>query len=201
MVTNYKKETIDSYNQNTKEFSSKYKYFMNLDKRDEFQDFIDLIKWDKVLDLGCWPWHHSVYFKEKWFNVTSIDLSKWIINLCKEKWLNAQIMDIENLELEDNSFDWIRAATSLLHIPKSNIENVIKKLTQILKDDWILHVSVKEGTWERFVEDRSWWKKRFFAFWEENELKNIFNKYFLLLKTQKAQEKETTYLKAFFRKK
>jgi len=54
-------------------------------------------------------------------------------------------MDIENLEFQDEIFDGIWAATSLLHIPKANLNKVIKKLNKILKDEGILHISVKEG--------------------------------------------------------
>lgn len=197
----YKQATIDSYNQNAKEFSNRYKKRMNVGKRSEFQKFISLVNTGKILDIWCWPGYHSLYFKQQWFEVTAIDLSETMISLCKENGIEAQLMDIENLTFADQSFDGIRAATSLLHIPKANLHNVIKKIYDILKDNGILHVSVKEGTGEGLVQDKEWDKKRFFAFRDEEEFKKVVEHYFICIDTEKIEEKDATFLKMFFRKK
>jgi len=43
-MMDYKQETISSYNKNAKEFSSRYKDMMDLEKRYEFQRFVGLLK-------------------------------------------------------------------------------------------------------------------------------------------------------------
>ncbi len=196
----YKKQTIESYNQNTEELSEKFKELMDLNRRYEFQRFIDLLKGKKILDLGCGSGDHSLYFKENGLDVTAIDLSEEMIKLCKEKGLDAFVKDIENLDFEDKSFDGIWAVTSLLHIPKSNLKSVIKKLNLILKDGGILYVCVKEGKGEDLVEDKSGNTSRFFAFWKEEELMKLFEDYFVLIENKKVQLKNTVFLQVFFRK-
>ena len=200
-MMNYKEKTIDSYNKNAKKLSEKFKSLMDLKRRCEFQRFIDLLKTNrnKILDLGCGSGDHSLYFKERGLDVTSIDLSEEMINLCKEKGLNAFLMDIENLEFEDKSFNGIWAVTSLLHVPKSKLNEVIKKLNLILNDNGILYVCVKEGKGEELVVDESG-DTRFFAFWSEEEMKKLFDDYFVLLESNKVQLKNTVFLQAFFRK-
>ena len=195
-----KKKTIESYNQNTKEFTEKFKKLMDLIRRYEFQRFIDLLNGKKILDLGCGSGDHSLYFKERGLDVTAIDLSEEMIKLCKEKGLNAFVMDIERLDFKDNSFDGVWAVTSLLHIPKSKLPKVIKKLNLILKDNGILYVCVKEGEGEGLVEDKSGNTSRFFAFWREEELKKLFEDYFVLIENEKVRLKNTTFLQAWFRK-
>jgi len=196
----YKKITIDSYNQKAREFSKKFKEFTDLNRRYEFQRFIDLLNGKQILDLGCGSGDNSLYFKEKGLDVTAIDLSEEMIKLCKEKGINAFLMDIENLEFEDKSFDGIWAATSLLHIPKSKLSKVIEKLNAILKDDGILFVCVKEGEGEELVYDKITSTKRFFAFWKEEELKKLFDNYFVLLESEKVQLENTVFLQLSFRK-
>ena len=200
-MMNYKEKTIDSYNKIAKKLSEKFKSLMDLKRRCEFQRFIDLLKTNrnKILDLGCGSGDHSLYFKERGLDVTSIDLSEEMINLCKEKGLNAFLMDIENLEFEDKSFNGIWAVTSLLHVPKSKLNEVIKKLNLILNDNGILYVCVKEGKGEELVVDESG-DTRFFAFWSEEEMKKLFDDYFVLLESNKVQLKNTVFLQAFFRK-
>jgi ubiquinone/menaquinone biosynthesis C-methylase UbiE/galactitol-specific phosphotransferase system IIB component len=199
-IMDYKKITIKSYNQNTKELSEKFKGLMDLKRRYEFQRFINLIKGEKILDLGCGSGDHSQYFKEKGLDVTAVDLSEEMIKLCKEKGLKAFIKDIEQLDFEEKTFDGIWAVTSLLHIPKIKIKKVIEKLNNILKDEGILYVCVKEGEGERLIEDESGNTSRFFAFWKEDELIKMFEKQFYLIENKKVQQNNTTFLQAFFKK-
>lgn len=196
----YKKKTIESYNQNAKELSEKFKELMDLKRRYEFRRFINLLKGKKILDLGCGSGDHSLYFKERGLDVTAIDLSEEMIKLCKEKGINAFVKDIENLDYKDKSFDGIWAVTSLLHITKSKLQKVIEKLNFILKDEGILYVCVKEGVGEDLVKDKSGNTSRFFAFWTEEEMKKLFEEYFVLIENKKVQLKNTVFLQAFFRK-
>ncbi|MFH1682661.1 MAG: methyltransferase domain-containing protein [Candidatus Woesearchaeota archaeon] len=194
----YKKKTIESYNQNAKELSEKFKGLMDLKKRYEFQRFIDLLEGTKVLDLGCGAGDHSLYFKEMGLDVTAVDLSAEMIRLCKEKGLNASVKDIENLDFENNSFDGVWTVTSLLHIPKSKLKKVIEKLDLILKNEGILYLCVKEGEGEKWVNDR--FGSRFFAFWKEDEIKKLFEDYFVPIENKKVQLGNTVFLQVFFKK-
>jgi len=199
-MEDYKKETIKSYDKHAKEFSEKFKELMDLKRRYEFQRFIGLLKGKKILDLGCGSGDHAVYFSKQGFDVTCIDLSKEMIELCKEKGLNASIMDIEDLKFEDNFFDGIWATTSLLHILKSKIPNIVKKLTLLLKNNGILYICLKEGEGEKIKEEGKG-LKRFFAFWKKEELLKIFKRSFELIEFKKVKLGHTVFLQFFFRKK
>jgi len=199
-VDNYKHQTIEAYDKNAKELSEKFKKCTDIDKRYAFKRFMDLLKGKKILDLGCGSGEHSSYFKEKGLDITAIDLSREMIRLCLDKKLNAVLMDIEHLDFENDSFDGIWAVTSLLHVPKLKLKDVIKKLNLILKTNGVLYVCVKEGKGEKFVDYGSSDAKRFFAFWEEDELKKEFENYFDLIELRKEQVNQDVFLKAFFRK-
>lgn len=60
----------------------------------------------KILDVGCGAGSHSLYFQEKNFDVTSIDISANAIEACKLRRLkNAKVENILNLKSEQ--FDTI----------------------------------------------------------------------------------------------
>ncbi len=195
----YKKKTIESYDKYAKDFSHKFKNLTNLDERPEFQRFISLIHGKKILDLGCGSGDHALYFKQKGFEVTAIDLSNEMIKLCKEKGINAKKMDIEKLEFKDNTFNGIWAVTSLLHIPKQKIGRIIKKLSKILRYNGLLYICMKEGKGEKLEKEPNG-SERYFAYWKEEELKKAFKEHFTLIDSEKVHANNTTFIQMFLRK-
>jgi ubiquinone/menaquinone biosynthesis C-methylase UbiE len=198
---NFKDTTIESYDKNATEFSIKFKQLMEFQKLDEFPTFLNLLKGPKILDLGCGAGDHTLFFKEQGFQAIGIDLSESMIQLCKKKGIDAEVMDIENLTFSNNTFDGIWATTSLLHIEKKNITPVIKKMYDILKKEGTLHVCVKKGRGEELIFDKNSSQKRFFAFWEEEELIKQFEPYFEVIKSQVKTFKNIDFLNIFFQKK
>ncbi len=87
--------------------------------------------------------------------------------------------------------------TSLLHIPKKKIPNVVCNLSRILKKRGIMHVCLKEGDGEGFIGDKS--GRRFFSYWKGDEMINAFVSYFKLVDFWKRKERGITFMSAFFR--
>jgi ubiquinone/menaquinone biosynthesis C-methylase UbiE len=201
-MKDYKKKTIEYYNNKSEEMSEKFRDLMDIKKRYEFDKFINLLKGKKVLDLGSGSGEHAEYFSDRGFDVLCVDLAENMVRLCKEKGLKAEVMDIENLKFEDNAFDGIWAVTSLIFTPKSKIQKVIKDLHRILKKDGIIYVCVKEGEGEKWVKKKGENEERYFVFWKEEELKKEFEKYFELIESKRARRLDTNImlLNVFFRK-
>jgi ubiquinone/menaquinone biosynthesis C-methylase UbiE len=85
--------------------------------------------------------------------VTCIDLSNEMVNLCQEKGLNAHVMDFYDLQFPDQSFDAVFALNCLLHVPKANLESVLKEVHRVLRDGGLFFCGVyggqdTEGIWE-----------------------------------------------------
>jgi len=59
----------------------------------------------KILDVGCGAGSHSLYFKEKGFQVKSIDVSKGAIEVCKLRGLKC--VEVKNILDETETFDTI----------------------------------------------------------------------------------------------
>ena len=201
MSEDYKSRTIASYDKHIDFYDTYLKGLFNLYRRGEFGKFLEAVpRGAKVLDLGCGTGDHAAYFEQQGLNVKCIDLSEEMVGLCKRKGLDAEVMDIEDLKFEDDSFDAVWAVTSLLHIPKRNLSSVLSKISDILKPEGILYVCVKEGEGERFVPDKhDGSTERFFSYWREEELCDTFGEYFILDNFERKRFKKSKFFEAFFR--
>ena len=102
-------------------------------------------------------------------------------------------MDMRNLDFEENTFDGIWACASFLHIPKEDTKNTLLGFRKILKSAGLIYLSVKKGSEEKFVEkDEYKGRTKFFAFYTEDEFKNLIESYnFKILKVLIDKKKDT----------
>lgn len=148
----YKDKTIQAYDAHVKSFSEKFSAQMDFE-RPEFNTFMGLLSGNKVLDVGCGSGDHMSYFQKKGLDVMGIDLSKEFVNICVQKGLNVIQMDMEQMNFEKESFDGIWAVTSLLHVPKINLGNILKKFNNILTSNGVIYICLIEGDGEGFLKD------------------------------------------------
>ena len=126
----------------------------------------------------------SKYLVKKGFNVTGIDFSDEMIKLAKEQVPTGRffVKDIKQpLEFE-NLFDGVFAQAVLLHIPKNEIVDVLKNITEPLKSGGYFYVAVKEirpgNEDEEIVKknDYGYEYERFFSYFSLDELKDYIKK-------------------------
>ncbi len=197
----YKEINLESYDTNASVFADYFKGLLDLERRPEFKQFVNLLKGNKILDLGCGGGDHALWFKKQSLDVTAIDFSEEMVKICNRKGLKAIVMDIEDLKFNNNSFEGIWAVTSLLHIPKLKIRQVIAKLADISVSDGLIYVVLKEGEGEEFLVDKqNTQTKRFFSFWQKDEFLRETKDFFTLINFERNQVGQTNYLHFFFRK-
>lgn len=133
----------------------------------------------KVLDLGAGSGIYANYFKNHGLDVTCIDLSESMVNLCKEKRLKAFQMDFYDLEFDDNSFDIVWSLNTLLHVPKNDIGKIFNNIKRVLKPDGVFYMGVYGGkNFEGIWEEDFYKPKRFFSFYVDSDMKRLLDKYF-----------------------
>ncbi|OIO80111.1 hypothetical protein AUJ84_04550 [Candidatus Pacearchaeota archaeon CG1_02_32_132] len=208
-MDDYKIKTIESYDKNAKNFAEYFKGLMDVPGRPEFNKFTGSLNGNKILDLGCGGGDHSVWFRDNGFEVSAVDLSEEMVKLAREKGVDARVIDIEDLKFEENSFDGIWAVTSLLHVPKYKIKEVIRKLSLILKPTGVLLVVLKEGDRENYVDDkndtssRAFLKnagtKRYFVPYQKDEFLEYTKDSFELIDFWSQKPRNTNYLHFLFR--
>ena len=137
---------MNYYDLNGEDF---FKDTANVDMSEHYSEFLKFFSENaSILDAGCGSGRDSLNFKNLGFEVTSIDGSKKMCELASE-YLKSKVLHMQFQEIEfDNHFDGIWASASLLHVPSSEIEDVLKRLHKSLKKDGIIYASFKYGDFE-----------------------------------------------------
>jgi SAM-dependent methyltransferase len=167
--------TINTYEQTADLYNSLYP---DVNKKN-INFFIKQLNGKGILDIGCGSGRDAEYFVNKGLDVVGIDLSDRFIEISRAKVPNAKFikMDMRNINFPLESFDGIWSMASLLHIPKIEAKDTIRKFREILKTNGIIYISVKLGEGEKFIKrDRYKGLEKFFAFYTESEISDLLEK-------------------------
>lgn len=116
----------------------------------EIQDiFLQLLpKEASILDFGCGSGRDAKYFLDHGYQVEATDGSA---KICKaaEKIIGISVKKLLFQELnEKNRYNGIWACASILHVPKSELTDVLQRMRDALKDNGIIYTSFKYGSFE-----------------------------------------------------
>jgi len=133
----------------------------------------------KLLEIGAGTGRDSKFFQDQGFEVTCIDLSPAMIDLCSQKGLNALVMDMTKIDLPDHSFDAVYSMNSFLHLTKDEFSEVLLRINSLLRSDGIFYLGMYggydfAGVWEK----DSYTPKRFFSFFTDEHLEEETSKVF-----------------------
>lgn len=138
-------KTLDYYNKNSETFMQST---ISADLKDMQNKFLNELNGNKILDFGCGSGRDTKCFIEAGYDVDAIDGS---IELCKSAstytGIQVKHMLFQDLDKE-NYYDGIWACSSILHLPKSELKDVLSKMNRALKDDGIIYTSFKYGDFE-----------------------------------------------------
>ena len=143
-------KTIDYYNINAKTFAAGT---VSVEFEGMQKKFLDkLPEGALILDFGCGSGRDTKYFMSKGFQVEAIDGSKELCKIASEyTGISVKNMFFQELD-EKNKYDGIWACSSILHLPVSELENVMRKMAEALKENGVIYTSFKYGT---FAGDRN----------------------------------------------
>lgn len=98
-----------------------------------------------ILDFGCGSGRDSKYFIENGYKVKAIDGS---IEMCKlaSEYINKDVECMKFDELnEENTYDAIWACSSILHVEKEELPNILNKMIRVLKLNGVIFTAFKKG--------------------------------------------------------
>lgn len=105
----------------------------------------------KFLDVGCELGYFVRKLAGRGLEARGIDLSPTKIGKARriaEKLgvvCDFSVMDAENLQFEDNSFDWVLCSETLEHVP--NDQAAIREIVRVSKENIIITVPLKSPFW------------------------------------------------------
>jgi len=135
-----------------------------------------------VLDLGCAGGYKTNYIKNAGFKVEGVDFSEKMIEDAKNLFpeIDFNVLDVYDIDNLNKKFDGIFSQAVLLHIPKKDIFEILKKVKSKLNPGGLLYIAVKEKRDSNVEEeikkenDYGYEYERFFSYYTLDELKNYF---------------------------
>ena len=139
-------QTIDYYNENAENFIETTR---DVDMHEAQDRFLALLNAGaSVLDFGCGSGRDTKYFLDKGCIVTATDGSE---ELCRAAsiftGIEVKCMLFQDLD-ESNVYDGIWACSSILHLKKTELLPVIRKMNDALKANGVIYTSFKYGEFE-----------------------------------------------------
>lgn len=140
-----------------------------IDLNDFYAPFLkELPKGASILDAGCGSGRDTKAFLNRGYRVTAIDLSPDLASIAaKFTGQPCEVLSFQEMNFR-NEFDGIWAFASLLHVPRTEMLMVLRRVASAMKPRGVFCVSLKEGCGERFVEDG-----RFFSYFNAKEFSNF----------------------------
>ena len=154
-----KNQTIQYYDQNAADFVENTR---NVDFHVVQDEFIEgLPAGAKILDLGCGSGRDTKYFLEHGYRVDAIDGSAELCALASEyTGIPVKCQLFQELDASE-VYDGIWACSSILHLEKTELRSVLKKMADALRPDGWIYTSFKYGECEgmrngRYFTDFTW---------------------------------------------
>jgi len=139
-------QTLDFYNSYAEGFTQMTQHldFSNIQNK-----FLSLLpEHARILDFGCGSGRDSKVFLEKGYQVDAIDGSEKMCQIAEE-YVGIPVRNMKFQELkEENRYDGIWACSSILHVEKAELKQVLKAMTDALKTDGYIYTSFKYGEFE-----------------------------------------------------
>ena len=124
----------------------------------------------RVLDEGCGSGRDGKAFHEMGYQVDAFDASSAMVELARQHTgLPVQLMTFSEIDGKAQ-YDGIWCCASLLHVPSSELPEVMQKLADALKPGGVWYVSFKYGNGERVQGERR------FTDLNEMELRRLLNR-------------------------
>ncbi len=139
-------KTLEYYNINAEEFASGT---IDVDFSANQNKFINKLQHPAIIiDFGCGSGRDTKYFLNHGYTVEAIDGSE---ELCKLASAYTGI-DVKHMLFQDlqevDKYDAIWACSSILHLPYTELVDVMNKMVTALKDNGLIYTSFKYGTFE-----------------------------------------------------
>ena len=137
---------MNYYDENAQEF---FDDTVKADMTSHYEEFLKMIpEKSHILDCGCGSGRDAKMFKTLGYEVTAIDGSLEMCRLAsKHSGIEVKHMQFQEIKFV-NEFDGIWASASLLHVPSTEISDVINRLKNSLKETGVIYASFKYGEFE-----------------------------------------------------
>lgn len=155
----------------------------------------------KIIEIGSGGGRDAQMLISMGYDYIGTDVSQTLLEVAQENNPGARFVyqSVYELNFPNEKFDGFWTAATLLHIPKSRIDEALQSIKNVLKDDAVGFISLKEGEREEIVDQYE--GKRFFAFYSMEEFEEVLkrNNFEVLWKLRQPVSENTIWLQFIVR--
>jgi SAM-dependent methyltransferase len=123
-----------------------------------------------VVELGAGTGQLATHAGTRGLSVTPTDLSPGNVGAMRRRGLDASIADFSDLPFDDESFDGGYAVNSLLHVPKTELADVMAEVRRVIRKGGLLMIVVWGGPDHEGPYEDDWLEPpRFFSFYPDTD--------------------------------
>lgn len=146
------------------------------------REFLELLHAEgrrTLLEIGAGTGPYGLFFQENGLEVICTDLSPAMVAAMRAKGLDARVMDFNDLAFPAETFDAVFAMNCLLHVPHAAFGEALASVRRVLKPGGVFFLGQYGGHDEEAVyADDHYEPKRFFAFWNDEQIQAEMGKVF-----------------------
>ena len=163
---NWQEQTLRYYNEGPKAFAAGTVSADMSEARGRFA--AHLPRKARILDFGCGSGRDTKAFLEAGYDVEATDGSEELCALASA-YTGTRVKRMLFQELDAvGRYDGIWACASLLHLPKTELKDVLTRVAKALRPEGVLYASFKYGTFEGIRDGR------YFTCFTEETLKDFW---------------------------
>jgi SAM-dependent methyltransferase len=139
--------SVGFYEENAEDF---FRRSVDVDMAPGWHAFTALLKpGGRVLEAGCGSGRDALFFKKAGYQVTATEASPKLAALAREHTgLAVEVLTFDQMAWRD-AFDGVWACASLLHVPRAELPQAMRRLRAALVPGGVWWMSFKYGTTER----------------------------------------------------
>jgi ubiquinone/menaquinone biosynthesis C-methylase UbiE len=194
-------KTVETYNQLAQAYDDETVDFWNTFPRSFIEAFVNA-SGPNILNIGSGPGRDARLLQNAGKNVICLDASQTMIDICQARGLTTVLADFNHLPFDATTFDGVWAYTSLVHIPKNEIDQPLREIHRVLKPNDILAIGMIEGDSEGYKQNTGGIDlPRWFSYYQKEELMDIITNHgFDLIHFETFTPGSKTYLNLIFKK-
>lgn len=164
----------------------------------EMARFHELLPGRKVLEIGSGAGTDAAALMAMGYDYTGTDASKGLLQVARKRNPTARLLNVtvHDLDFGVEKFDGFWTAATLLHIPKTRIDEALVRIKGVIKPGGVGFISLKQGEGEKTSIETGRW----FAYYGEAEFREVLGRSgYKTVEVQVRPGEEDTWLAFFVR--
>ena len=128
----------------------------------------------RVVDFGCGPGRDVPFYVEQGFSVVGVDVSGELLKIARDRSPDQKFLeaDFSNVELEPNSASIVIHSSTLQHVPRESLDQVLQKAFDTLEPGGVFYAHYRSGSGQSLSISTEYGAPiaRFIALYTEDEM-------------------------------